>query len=86
VTAEMEPRLSPPVKSQLFGNRARRPAHNVETRWKRRVHRIVVPAASTVSPRTGLISAVSGGLTGKSNAVVSDGATPAYDHNSHVVS
>ena len=63
VTAEMEPRLQPPVKSQLFGNRARRPAHDVETRWKRRVQRIVVPAASTISPRIGLISADLGGHT-----------------------
>jgi len=47
-------------------------------RWKRRVHRIVVPGASTMSPRIGTISAVSWGFARTSNAVVSDGATTAY--------
>jgi hypothetical protein len=31
------------------------PAHDVETRCKRRFHRIVVPAASIISPRIGTI-------------------------------
>jgi hypothetical protein len=62
------------------------PARCVETPWKRRVQQMAVPAASTMSPRTGLISAVSRGLARTSNAVVSDGATTAYDHNSHAVS